>query len=405
MVTLVTGLNNLPEQFIKAACFRPLFLFLAKKVKEVSRFISDCLKQREAERSLRSLKTETLMVDFCSNDYLGFSRSTELKTLFNLEIQKYPEYHLGSSGSRLLAGNDKFSEDLESDIAEFHNAEASLLFNSGYNANVGIFSSIPQRGDTIICDEYIHASIIDGVRLSHATRYVFKHNDLLSLEEKLKVSRGRIFIAVESIYSMDGDEAPLKDICNLAEKYSAAVIVDEAHAIGVFGNHGKGITNDLDLNSKVFARIITFGKALGVHGAAVLGSSTLRTYLINYARPFIYTTAAPFLSHLAVKVAYDFLKAKDHQSPLHERIQYFRSNMNTDRLVKSRSGIQVLLIPGNEQVKDIAARVQHAGFDVRPILSPTVPKGAERLRICLHNHNSFAQIQDLCQTLNLHCEA
>ncbi len=345
------------------------------------------------------------MIDFCSNDYLGFSRSKELKALFELEVEKYPEYRLGSAGSRLLAGNDKFTEELESDIAKFHNAEASLLFNSGYDANVGIFSSIPQRGDTIICDEYIHASIIDGVRLSHATRFIFKHNDLASLEEKLKVSRGRIFIAVESVYSMDGDEAPLTDICNLAEKFDAAVVVDEAHAIGIFGDRGRGIVDHLRLNAKVFARVVTFGKALGVHGAAVLGSEGLRNYLINYSRSFIYTTAAPFLNHLAIKVAYNFLETRDHQQDLYKRIEHFRLNINLDSmLIKSRSAIQALVIPGNTRIRNVASEIQRAGFDVRPILSPTVPQGSERLRICLHNHNSTIEIQDLCQIITQYCE-
>ncbi len=370
-------------------------------MKAVHDFITERLNQRKTSNSLRSLKTESGLFDFCSNDYLSFSRSAELKERFELEVAKHPDYRLGSSGSRLLAGNDKFSEDLESEIAQFHNAESSLLFNSGYDANVGIFSSLPQRGDTIICDEYIHASIIDGVRLSHATRFVFKHNDLGSLEEKLKASGGKIFIAVESVYSMDGDEAPLKEICDLAEKFNAAVIVDEAHAIGVFGNYGRGITDDLGLNSKVFARVVTFGKALGVHGAAVLGSADLRDYLINYSRSFVFTTAAPYLSHLAVKVAYDFLKTNGHQTYLHERIQEFRSNLKSNsRLIKSRSAIQALLVPGNAEVREIASRIQIAGFDVRPILSPTVPAGSERLRICLHNHNSVAEIRDLCQTIN-----
>ena len=361
---------------------------------------------RVTGNSLRSLKTENSLIDFCSNDYLGFSRSPELKILFELELEKYPEYKLGSTGSRLLAGNDQFAEDLEASIATFHNSEASLLFNSGYDANLGIFSSLPQRGDTIICDEYIHASIIDGARLSHAARFVFKHNDMDSLEQKMNSAQGRIFIGVESVYSMDGDEAPLKQICSLAEKFNAAVIIDEAHAIGVFGDHGKGIVDDLNLNSKVFARIVTFGKALGIHGAAILGSSELRSYLINYARSFIYTTAPSFISNIAIKTSYDYLKTKDHQQDLYDRIQYFRSNLETiGSLTKSRSGIQILLIPGNTQVREIASKIQQAGFDVRPILSPTVPQGSERLRICLHNHNSMSEIEGLCNSIKFYCEA
>lgn len=370
-------------------------------MKAINDYISSSLKERETKNSLRSLKQETSLIDFCSNDYLGFARSAELKSIFDEEIRKYPKYHLGSSGSRLLAGNYQFTENLESEIAGFHNAEASLLFNSGYDANIGIFSSLPQRGDTIICDQYIHASVIDGVRLSHATRYVFKHNDLASLEEKLKLARGRIYIAVETIYSMDGDEAPLKEICDLAGRFDAAIITDEAHAIGVFGRQGRGLVDELGLESKIFARVVTFGKALGVHGAAVLGTQQLRSYLINFARSLIYTTASPFLNHLAVKLAYAYLQSSDHQSKLNERIQLFKSGLDPHiPCIPSRSGIHALLVPGNTKVRESALALQNSGFDVRPILSPTVPESSERLRICLHNHNSLSEIRDLYTCLN-----
>lgn len=344
---------------------------------------------------------ESLLIDFCSNDYLGFARSSDLKAAFESEVGKHPDYFLGSTGSRLLAGNNVFTEELESEIAEFHNSNASLLFNSGYDANIGIFSSLPQRGDTIICDQFVHASIIDGVRLSHATRYVFKHNDLNSLEEKLKLAKGRVYIALETVYSMDGDEAPLKEICDLAERFNAAIIADEAHAIGVFGRQGRGLSDELGLNSRIFARVVTYGKAMGVHGAAVLGSAQLRTYLINYSRSFIYTTASPFLIHLAVKVSYTYLQSRDHQSVLHERIETFKSGLDPRiNLIHSRSAIQAVLVPGNTEVREKAKSLQSSGFDIRPILSPTVPEGAERLRISLHNHNSFAEINNLCTTLN-----
>ena len=370
-------------------------------MKEIGDFILRSLKERTANNSLRSLTLDRSKIDFCSNDYLGFSRSPELRKLFELELEKHSQYRLGATGSRLISGNDRLTQDLEAYIARFHKSETSLLFNSGYDANVGIFSCLPQRGDTIICDEYIHASIIDGVRLSHASRYTFKHNDLGSLEQKIKNANGRIFIAVESVYSMDGDEAPLKEICRLAEQYGAAVIVDEAHAIGVFGKNGRGIVNELDLESKIFARVVTFGKALGTHGAAILGNEHLKSYLINFARSFIYTTASPFLTHLSVEVAYQFLESADHQKTLHQKITNFRSAISDHTgIAASRSAIQVLLIPGNTRARDMALKLQQGGFDVRAILSPTVTKGSERLRICLHNHNSDKEIADLCDNIN-----
>jgi 8-amino-7-oxononanoate synthase len=370
-------------------------------LKSIHKFISESLKQRKDNNSLRTLKTENNLIDFCSNDYLGFAHSISFQKIFEEELKKYPHYQMGSGGSRLLAGNSLFAEELEQEIADFHQSEASLLFNSGYDANIGIFSSIPQRGDTIITDEYIHASIIDGVRLSHATRYVFKHNDLENLEQKLKLSKGKIFIVVESIYSMDGDQAPLKEIANLAHKYDAALIVDEAHATGIFGEKGKGLVYDLGLCELVFARIITFGKALGTHGAAVLGNNELRSFLINFSRSFIYTTSASFLSHLAIKCAYLHLKNKDHQSALHGRIKYFRQNIDSKiKLLGSHSAIQIILVPGNTEARETALKIQEAGFDVRAILSPSVAKDSERLRICLHNHNTMEDISNLCISLN-----
>ena len=370
-------------------------------MKAINDFISASLNERETNHSIRTLKHESSLIDFCSNDYLGFARSPELKAIFEREIREHPDYFLGSAGSRLLSGNTQFTENLESEIADFHNSQASLLFNSGYDANIGVFSSLPQRGDTIICDQLLHASIIDGVRLSHATRYVFKHNDLNSLEEKLKLAKGRIFIAIETVYSMDGDESPLLEICELAEQYDAAVIADEAHAIGVFGRQGRGLIDELGLASRIFARIITYGKAMGVHGAAVLGSEQLRSYLINFSRSFIYTTASPFLNHLAVKVSYAYLQTKDHQHDLKDRISAFKNSLDPGiNHINSRSGIQVLVIPGNAEVRAKAITLQSSGFDVRPILSPTVPEGAERLRICLHNHNTISEINKLCHILN-----
>jgi 8-amino-7-oxononanoate synthase len=370
-------------------------------LESIHKFISESLKQREDNNSLRRLKTEGNLIDFCSNDYLGFAKSGDLKIIFEKELKKYPNYSMGSGGSRLLAGNSLFAEELEQEIADFHQSGASLLFNSGYDANIGLFSALPQRGDTIITDEYIHASIIDGVRLNHATRYVFKHNDMGSLEQKLKIAKGRIFIVVESIYSMDGDKAPLKEIASLAQKFDAALIVDEAHATGIFGEFGKGIVHELDLCDQVFARIITFGKALGTHGAAVLGNNDLRSFLINFSRSFIYTTSASFLSHLAIKSAYQHLQNKDHQSALHERIRHFRQNIDsTIKLLDSQSAIQIILIPGNREAREAALKIQEAGFDVRAILSPSVAQGTERLRICLHNHNSMEDISNLCISLN-----
>jgi 8-amino-7-oxononanoate synthase len=261
-------------------------------------FIEKKLAERQLAGNYRTLKTIGLPVDFCSNDYLGFARSPLLKNKIENEIGDFVSN--GSTGSRLLSGNSAYTEDLEKYIAILHQSEAGLIFNSGYDANLGLFSSLPQRGDTVITDELIHASIIDGARLSYANRYTFKHNDLGSLEAKLKQAKGNCFVAVESVYSMDGDTPPLNEIAALTLKYDAHLIVDEAHAVGLYG-FGLVAT---DLQKQVFARVVTFGKALGCHGAIVLGSNLLRQYLINFARSFIYTTAASFHQMASVKTAY-----------------------------------------------------------------------------------------------------
>jgi 8-amino-7-oxononanoate synthase len=368
-------------------------------VKSSEAFIEQRLAERKLAGSYRTLKPENSLVDFCSNDYLGFARSYELKNKIDAEINELQLVLNGSTGSRLLSGNLQYTEDLEREIAFLHNSAAGLLFNSGYDANIGLFSCIAQRGDTIITDNLIHASIIDGARLSHANRYTFRHNDLDNLEAKLKQAQGNCYVAIESVYSMDGDTPPLLDIVILTEKYGAALIVDEAHAIGLYK---KGLINELGIENRIFARIITFGKALGCHGAIVLGSEALRNYLINFARSFIYTTAASVHQIASIKMAYQMLQYSDETiEALHNNISLFKENIsNPSALLKSDSAIQCLLLNNNERARKAALYLQNKGLDVRAILSPTVPAGTERLRICLHAYNTIDEINLLTKTIN-----
>jgi 8-amino-7-oxononanoate synthase len=369
-------------------------------LERINELINKKLQERVNNFSLRKLSLSQNLIDFCSNDYLGFAQSDELKSLISRELNQHPAYSIGATGSRLISGNEPFTENLEADIATFHQSKSSLIFNSGYDANLGLFASLPQRGDTIILDELVHASIIDGARLSYANRYSFKHNDLASLEEKLKISKGNIFIGVESIYSMDGDEAPLQGVVELAHKYGAGVIVDEAHAAGLFGENGSGLVNHYKLEQKVLARIITFGKALGCHGAAVLCNESLKNFIINFARSFIYTTAAPFYTHLSVSLAYQQL-AKSDLSAIHKKIELFKGETGEIKghFTLSNSPIQCLLIPGNVKARTLAEVLQGKGFNVRAILHPTVPEGKERLRICLHTFNSDDEIRSLAKAI------
>jgi 8-amino-7-oxononanoate synthase len=363
-------------------------------------FMQRKLQQRQAAGNYRRLKPESGLIDFCSNDYLGFAHAKVLTEAIDTELNANPDALNGSTGSRLLAGNTNYAEELESQIAALHGYDAGLTYNSGYDANLGLFSALAQRGDTIITDELAHASIVDGARLSNANRYRFKHNDINSLEGKLKQATGTVYVAVESIYSMDGDAAPLAEICVLVQQYNAHLIVDEAHALGVFG---LGLVAQLNLQQQVFAQVVTFGKALGCHGAIVLGSDMLRNYLINFSRSFIYTTAAPFHQLAAVKMAYQLLeRSGGEQVLLQERIKLFQDNFDNVSLqiIPSYSAIQCILLKSNENAKALAEQLQTNGYDVRPILSPTVAAGSERLRICIHTYNTEAEICGMTGIIN-----
>lgn len=365
-------------------------------------FLQKSIQKREEKNALRKLVVSDQLIDFCSNDYLGFSRSEEFKNNILAEFKDSLKQTNGSTGSRLLAGNSAYAENLEKEIACFHQAEAGLIYNSGYDANIGLFSALLQEGNAVIYDELIHASVRDGIKLSNATAYPFKHNDLNHLEERLKIMQGTIYIAVESIYSMDGDDAPLKEIVALSKKYKANLIVDEAHATGITINKGKGRVQELSLEKEVFARVHTFGKALGCHGAIVLGSELLRDFLINFSRSFIYTTALPVKSLIAIHQAYKLLEQSDASIfKLQELICCFKKNLSkTNQLIESKSPIQCIIVNGNMEIKKIATELQQSGFDVRPILSPTVKRGKERLRICIHAFNTPEQIERLTYSVN-----
>ncbi len=361
------------------------------------------LSKRRADDSFRSLTLpDPTLIDFSSNDYLGLARSVELKNLVEKNIGLLADYKNGATGSRLLSGNYKYIENVEEELAALFQTESALLFNSGYAANLALLSSVPQRGDTILYDELSHASIKDGIRLSLANRLPFKHNNIEDLELKLKKATGSKFIVVESVYSMDGDMSPIKDLSEISNQYNANLIIDEAHSTGVFGESGNGLVCSLNLNHPVPIRIYTFGKAMGIHGACVTGSKVLREYLINFARPFIYTTAMSAHSTASIAAAFSYLALNPNlQQILHQHIHYFSDCMGAEaKLIKSNSAIQSFLLPGNSNAKRGAKILQEKGFDVRPILSPTVSKGTERLRIILHSFNTKSQVQSLADALH-----
>lgn len=354
-------------------------------------FLQARLDERIQLNALRQLTLRKANIDFCSNDYLGIAT----RGLYNDLKANH-----GSKGSRLLAGNYALAEETESLIASFHQAEAALLFNSGFDANLGVLGSIPQKGDTVLYDQLSHASIRDGIRLSNATAYSFLHNDLEDLEKKCKASNSRLFIVTEAVFSMDGDYAPLEQMLSIAKKYDAHLIVDEAHAIGVIGNHGAGLSQSLQLHQDVFCRIYTYGKAGGCHGAAVTGSKRLHEYLINFARSLIYTTALPPLTAAAIQKFYLLLpQMNQERKQLAANIQLFRNAALRFQKLDSATAIQGIFCEGNQAAKAIANTLQENDLDIRPVLYPTVPKGKERLRIILHSFNTEAEVNSLIQLL------
>ena len=364
------------------------------------------MRAREQSNAVRSLHVNRY-IDFSSNDYLGFAKS---ETLFHATHRYLTQIGLqqnGATGSRLISGNHRLFDDAEAFIAKFHKSESALIFNSGYDANVGFFSAVPQRNDVIIYDELCHASIRDGIRQSNAKAYKFPHNDLEAAEAlilKHIQNASEIYIATESVFSMDGDSPNLPQLSAVSQKYHCRLVIDEAHALGVFGNCGEGLLQEMNLQDAAFARIITFGKGLGCHGAAIVGVKQLSEYLINFARSFIYTTGLPPHAVAAILMAYQELQSSQLMIKLlHDNLLHFNQEMNMLGLkaifVKGKSAIKSAVIPGNDNVKRIEFELQQANFDVKAILSPTVPEGQERLRICLHSYNSKVEIDNLLKVL------
>ncbi len=380
------------------------------------------LQNREQNHAFRTLSRQCNKIDFASNDYLGFAQS---KSIFHEAHQLLSDRKIivnGATGSRLISGNHNLYPETENYIANFHQSESALIFNSGYDGNVGFFSSVPQRNDIILYDDLCHASIRDGLKLSNAKSYKFAHNDSEDLENSIiryqsnqieseispPTTSNRqpttIYIVTESVFSMDGDSPNLEKIAEITKKHNCLLVVDEAHALGVFGKNGAGLVQELNLEDKIFARIMTFGKGLGCHGAAILGSKLLSDYLINFARSFIYTTGLPPHSLATILTAYKKLEiGKEELEKLRDNILHFgqvKHQLGLKPLfVHGKSAIQSAIIPGNENVKHIAKQLQDNGFDVKAILSPTVPEGQERLRICLHSYNSTQEISNVLALL------
>lgn len=372
------------------------------------------LDKRYADNSIRQLGESSSLVDFSSNDYLGFANNEELfSKTFQLLLNKNIAQN-GATGSRLLTGNYPLFSELEKILAEFHSSESALVFNSGYDANIGFFGAVPQRGDFVFYDEWIHASIRDGLLMTHAKSYKFLHNDLVGLKKKITTILesktdhvdSEIYVVTESVFSMDGDSPNLKELAHFCKTNGYRLVIDEAHAIGVFGTKGQGLVQELGLQNDVFARLVTFGKAMGGHGAAILGERRLKDYLVNFARSFIYSTALPPHNTVSILSAYDFLvnEGEKERQQLKGNIRFFKEEVKRRKLnkhfIESNSAIQSCILPNNDMVKSVSGKLAQKGFDVKAILSPTVPKGTERLRFCIHSYNSKEELGLVLQLLS-----
>ena len=353
----------------------------------------------------RSLQNRTESIDFCSNDYLGIARNPEFQERFAEGLKKI--HTTGATGSRLLTGNSEAIDALEDKIARFHDAEAALVLPTGYQTNVALLSSIATRHDTIIRDELCHASIIDGMRMSQAKTFSFKHNDLNDLRQKIGSRLGQTFVVVESLYSMDGDVSNLNGLIDLCREFDARLIVDEAHSVGIYGEKGVGRVQGLGLADEVFARVFAYGKAFGYQGGAIVGSKLLKQYLVNKSRPVIFSTGMSAHQVLALSISYDLVSDADSErKSLRDNIDYLYKSLSAIDGLKltntsaNQTPIQSVIVPGNEQVLALARELQEADMYVLPIRKPTVAEGSERLRICVHAKNTKQEIDLLTKILS-----
>ena len=325
-------------------------------------------------------------VDFASNDYLGLAASGALTDAARAALDR--GVAVGSGGSRLLRGNREEHEALEAEAAAFTGAEAALFFPTGYAANSALLATLPQRGDLVLADALVHASMHEGLRLTRAEHRLVPHGDLEAYETTLRGYRagnagGQAWIAVESLYSMDGDFAPLPELAQLAERYGAMLVVDEAHATGVFGPEGRGRVAELPTRDNIIS-LHTCGKALGAEGALLCGPKTMREFLINRARGFIFSTAPSPLAAAVVRAALGIVReGEDLRLELNRRMDLARDLLVPLGAEFHGSPIMPLVLGDDRRAMAVAERLQSAGLDVRGIRPPTVPEGTSRLRIVI----------------------
>lgn len=376
----------------------------------------DSIEQRIA-RDLDSLRSmwqfRTLDIpdgiDLSSNDYLGLACDPRLKEALIESVQRVDR--VGATGSRLLSGNAREWQELETEFAEFAGTEAALYFGSGYAANLGLLSSILKPGDVVFSDEMNHASLIDGMRLSGARKVIYKHCGLADLEGKLRENAGRSgarVIVTESVFSMEGDVAPLDAILRLATAYGAALLVDEAHATGVMGPQGRGVAAALGIQRKLLAVVHTCGKALATAGAFVCCGRQLKDFLINRARTFVFSTAMPPYFAGQIRAAMELARGADRKR---EHLRCIASELRSRlaaagiRCGSSSTHIVPVILGSSEAALNAASDLQRAGFGAKAIRPPTVPDGTARIRISLTSRITMEQTLRLADALRVACES
>jgi len=352
---------------------------------------------------LRSLKPRSGS-DFSSNDYLGLANSARLRDAVLDAL--LGGVAIGSGGSRLLRGNDLEHERLEAEAAAFFGSESALYLSSGFAANETLFATLPQRGDLVVHDELIHASAHEGLRCGRAERLSAQHNDVDAFADAIKRWRagggsGRPWIAVESLYSMDGDRAPLDGLAALADEQDAFLVIDEAHAVGVFGPDGRGLAAHLDGRENVIV-LRTCGKALGVEGALLCLPRVFRDFLVNRGRGFIFSTApSPLMARAVGEALRICAEEPQRREALQQRVRLAEQALGGLGISASGSQIIPVILGEDARAMRVAGTLQEAGYDVRGIRPPTVPAGTSRLRISVTLNASDADIRGLGEALQM----
>ncbi len=346
------------------------------------------LNKREKSDLYRQLRNEVKGIDFTSNDYLGLSIIDSNKTSFK-----------SSTGSRLLSGNQEYIIKSEAWIAEYFGYKTAVLFTSGYQANLALFSAVLDRNSTVFYDEYCHASIRDGIQLSHAKSRKFSNNNLDELEQLLKSFDGKAVVALEALYSMDGTMPNADRLKALKQKYDFYLVVDEAHSFGVMGADGKGWAQLNELDAFIDIKLVTFGKAAGYHGAVILCSKRFKAFLCNFSRPFIYSTGPD--EHFCETVIQQIKRVKGAEEERKKiaDLNAYLKEYTKGTIVVNDSPIAYVPCPGNQKVSELSEFLYSKGIDIRPIKSPTVPEGKERLRLCLHAYNTREEVNLLLDLL------